>query len=813
MRKTRLAWLTMSVAGLLMLSGCSYIRGLRAAKAPAAADAQAAVQCAPGVWFCEDFEHGTARWNLLPAGADPTVGTANGKAAIANEAGNHFLRYEAGQSRGVVALLKDEAFAGVRARRTANYYVEARIRPVNNQTSNKFICLLGRVQDVNNWYGGCLNVQNSASSKVEFHKANGGKWTRTRQFATRSILNDQWYKLRMEMKGSSLNFYIDDDLAGSFSDPSLSAQGKIGLWLDNRSFDVDDIQVGDADSKPVLLSLDADDNWHSEVGGEPLKVKVSATRADSTPDTWRVASDKPAVVSVRQADGEAVLQAEGAGEAVVTFASGSNPHKTRQIRVSVEPAFKASGVAYGKLAALTEPAAGSRAAYADGELGLSFDRAPVLSGVGSVRIFRSRDDALVDVIRPSGESNVFGPSADGFYRGVNMPLIRVDGKRLVVRPHSGKLAWGESYYVTLSDNLLDGAQLSGKPFAGLGKASGWKFRLKAEPPKKFSSLTVDDNGNKADFRSVQGALAHVMKYAGKDAPVTINVKNGTYEELLFLRGKNNLTIRGESRNATLIRFNNYESLNTGLSAGQQDAQAGRGGRAVFVAANADMLTLERLTLQNTHVKQRGVSGQAETIYFAADQERLVAKNASFLSRQDTLQLNGYSWFYDTLVAGDVDFIWGSSKAALFENSEIRTVVDSTDDTKGGYLVQARVNAGEDKGYVFLNSRLTREAGVPDGVTMLARSAGSPRYFDNVVFVNSRMDKHIAPEGWLARPQPNPAKADAKAGWREYASRTMAGGPVNVGERLAAAHHLSAAEAAPYTTREAVFSAIGWAPKP
>ncbi|MDQ7989316.1 MAG: pectinesterase family protein [Candidatus Dactylopiibacterium sp.] len=809
-RKASLRVLSALAVGVL--AACAGVK--QTAPVATGAPALPAMQCAPGVWFCDGFEQGTALWDLQPGGAGPTIGTADGKIEVRQEGTNRFLQYDAGKSKGVVALVKDAAFAPVTARKSADYYVEARIKPINNQTSNKFICLLGRAQSVNDWYGGCLNVQNGASSKVEFHKANGGKWLRARQFSTRTILNDQWYTLRLEMKGSALNFYIDDDLAGSFSDASITAPGKIGLWLDNRSFAVDDVRVGDADQKPVMLSLDQPPEWNEEVGGKALEVKVAATRADGSADRYGVVSSDPRVVTVVQQGERATLRAVGAGAAVVTFTSGSNPAKTKQIEANIEPAFTLATTHYGKLERRTEPVAGARAAYADGELSLAFDKPPVLNEVGSVRIFRAADNALVDVIRPVGESNTFGPSADAYYRGVNMPLLRVAGDRLVIRPHHGKLEYGTAYYVAVSDNLLKPVTLAGKPFAGLGKAAGWHFTTRAAPARTLTTLSVDDDGDKADFRSVQGALAHAMKL-GRDVPVTINVKNGTYEEILFLRGKNQVTIRGESREGTVIQFNNYESLNTGLSTGvaRADARSG-GGRAVFAVANADLLTLDRLTLRNTHLKKTGVNGQAETIYFAADNnERLVARHANFISRQDTLQLNGYSWFYDTLVAGDVDFIWGSSRAALFENSEIRTVVDSTDATKGGYLVQARVNDAADKGYVFLNSRLTREAGVPDGNTVLARSAGSPRYFDNVVYVNCRMDAHIAPAGWHTSPVANPASATAKAGWREYASHTLTGAPLNVGARVSAAHGLSAAEAAPYATREAVFSAIGWNPKP
>lgn len=813
----RRAWQVAALLGAGALGACS-LSSQPKPEAPAAnlsaTTPLAAGSCEPGIWFCENFENGLGRWNLLPGGAGSTIGNADGKAEVVSDGAGKVMRYDAGKSRGVVAILRDEAFAPVTSRNSGDYYVEARIKPINNQTSNKFVCLLGRVQDVNNWYGACLNVQNGASSKLEFHKANGGKWLRARQFSARTIVNDQWYKLRMEMKGSALNFYIDDDFAGTFSDPSITAAGKIGMWLDNRSFAIDDIKVGNADVKPVLLSLDQDGEWTAEAGGKPLEVNVSATKSDGSADDYSVVSSNPAVVSVSKQGTRTVLQALSAGTATVTYTSGSNPAKTKQIRASIEPAFTMAGNTYGSLAALTQPAAGNKAAYADGELSIRFDNAPAFSGIGSVRIFRASDNTLVDVIRPKNETNVYGPSADGYYRGVNMPLMRVEGNTLVIRPHQGKLAWGEHYYVAISAPLLTGAKLAGKAFEGLGKDAGWQFSTRPAPSKNLTTLTVDDDGSKADFRSVQGALEHAMKYLPKETPVTIKVKNGTYEELMFLRNKDKVTLQGESRDGTVIQFANYEALNTGLAAGlKEQAVTNRGGRAVFAVSDSDLLTIENLTLKNTHLKKVGVNGQAETIYFAADKERLVAKNANFISRQDTLQLNGYSWFYNTLVAGDVDFIWGSSKAALFENSEIRTVVDSTDATKGGYLVQARVESAEDKGYVFLNSRLTREDGVPDGATVLARSAGSPRYFDNVIYINSRMDKHISPEGWWMSPIPNPAKADAKAGWREFGSRTLTGEPLALSERVKAAHSLSEAEAAPYATREAVFSAIGWKPAP
>ncbi|MBS1211321.1 MAG: hypothetical protein H6R19_3719, partial [Proteobacteria bacterium] len=628
----------------------------------------------------------------------------------------------------------------------------------------------------------------------------------------RTIVNDKWYKLRMEMKGENLTFYIDDDLVGSFVDSSIKAPGKIGLWLDNRSFMVDDIVVGDANVKPVLLAVAPGNAWNAEVGAADREVDVSASKSDGSADSYTVSSSDPKVVSVVQNGSKVVLHAVGAGTATVTFTSGANPALRKTIAASIEPAFVLPAGTYGKLKSV--PAPGSRGVYADQTLSLAFDAPIALTGKGSVRIFRAVKDQLVDVIKPVNESDAIGPSADKYYRGMAMPMLRVVGNTLVVRPHANKLEYGTKYYVAIAEGTLKDARLGGKAFTGLGKKAGWVFATKAAPARKLSTLTVDDDGHKADFRSVQGALNYAMQNLPKDAPVTIKVKNGLYEEPLYLRGKDNLTIQGESRDKTVIQFENYESLNGGSGAGVAKAGVNAGGgRATFLVEQSDLLTLERMTLKNPHVKVNGINNQAETIYFNGSTQRLVAKDMDFISRQDTLQINGYSWFYNTLVAGDVDFIWGSAKAALFENSEIRTVVDSSDASKGGYLVQARVLAPTDKGYVFLNSRITREAKVPDGLTDLARSAGVPSYFDNVVYVNCKLDKHVDPAGWWTNPTPNPAKASATTGWREFGSTALDGSALELGGRTPAARTMSAAEAAPYQTREQVFSAINWKPQP
>jgi pectin methylesterase-like acyl-CoA thioesterase len=181
------------------------------------------------------------------------------------------------------------------------------------------------------------------------------------------------------------------------------------------------------------------------------------------------------------------------------------------------------------------------------------------------------------------------------------------------------------------------------------------------------------------------------------------------------------------------------------------------------------------------------------------------------------------------VAGNVDFIWGGNRVALFENSEIRTLGDSrSNNPSGGYLVQARTVTAADRGFVFLNSSITQGAGpagtlVAAGETYLARSGGNAGYFDNVSFINCRFDSHIAALGWAeagvnGQPAPNPAVASATSGWKEFGSTDLEGAPLATGGRAGAARELSAGEEqAQFANRAQIFSEFGagagWNPVP
>jgi pectin methylesterase-like acyl-CoA thioesterase len=266
---------------------------------------------------------------------------------------------------------------------------------------------------------------------------------------------------------------------------------------------------------------------------------------------------------------------------------------------------------------------------------------------------------------------------------------------------------------------------------------------------------------------------------------------------------------------------NFESLNSGsgastAAAGTALSTSGKtvghrvlgGGRASFLVETSDLLTLANFTLRNPHVRSTSWDNQAEALYFNTSQTaaaaRLVAKQMNFLSQQDTLQLKGYNWFYQSLVAGNVDFIWGGVMASLFEECEIRSVAD-TGSSSAGFILQARAVPG-DKGFVFLNSTLTAEPTVTQAY--LARSGGTTAttYVDHIAFVNTKMGPHILPAGWCvgtgtsktgtgtgtcsSNPPPWAGTADGgatdAAGWREFGSMDLNGAPLDVSARLGTA---------------------------
>jgi pectin methylesterase-like acyl-CoA thioesterase len=302
-----------------------------------------------------------------------------------------------------------------------------------------------------------------------------------------------------------------------------------------------------------------------------------------------------------------------------------------------------------------------------------------------------------------------------------------------------------------------------------------------------------------------------MRHVPRADPVTIRVAAGRYGELLYLRGKDKVSLRGAGRDRAVIAAENSDGPNPGAGKGQDTGEPGvNGGRSVFLVEDADLLRLDQISVINTTWLARTTGGQAEALNFASD-GRLVATDARFASEQDTILVRGYTWFYRSLIEGNVDFIWGYSPASLFEDSEIRSVGNSADATKGGYIAQARTPSQDDPGFVFLNSRITHGPGpagndAPAGASFLARPGSN---WDKVSYIDCRIDSHISPAGWSGQPR-------GGSGWFEYHSMDMAGKPLDLAGRRGG-RVLTTEEAARFSSRARVFAGFdggrGWNPQP
>jgi pectinesterase len=422
------------------------------------------------------------------------------------------------------------------------------------------------------------------------------------------------------------------------------------------------------------------------------------------------------------------------GATTVTVTNTGDPSSatnTKTILVSV--AEYAATDPYGALASLAYPAPGSTSAYTDGELALTFDAPPTLNTGGTIKIFALADGSEVDTVAFAGETQTFGTTVIN----VGSQLVRVGGNTVFFTPHLGKLAYGTVYYVAIPTTSITGT-LNGMAFNGLSNlatVATWRFATRAAPTLSAASVTVDGAQNStANFRTLQGALAGLAAGLPTAATITINVAPGTYRELVHYAGPgatqtiNIIGPAGNDRGDNCI----VEYANGNMVNGSTATRAA----VYFTGTN---VVLQNITLKNTGA--RSAVSQAEALYFAGGSGfTLAAFNSSFSSNQDTIQSSGRNWFYDCYVEGNVDFIWGTADAALFENCGLRFINDVGGGAasyglfvaRTGATIGAAANGTVPKGYVLLNSTVSVDANV---TAYFGRDAGAGAFYDQAALIN------------------------------------------------------------------------------
>lgn len=281
------------------------------------------------------------------------------------------------------------------------------------------------------------------------------------------------------------------------------------------------------------------------------------------------------------------------------------------------------------------------------------------------------------------------------------------------------------------------------------------------------SVRADCRGAPRCFQTLQAALDE----AGRAAPsgwLTIDVAGGEWREKVVLT-RPRTRLRGAGASRTFLRFGEVAET----AAKFHRDRWGTAGSATLTI-DADEVIVEDLTVENTFDylandalpdgdPHKLANSQALAVLLDKHSDRVLIRDAALLGYQDTLFANGArAVVRRSLIAGNVDFIFGNGQL-LVEDATIRTRPRSARLAPGE--IQSMVTAPSTPsrqpfGIVIHRSRLTREAGVPDGSVALGRpwhptrSFPDGRYADpdaigQVSFVDCWFDAHIHPEHWTS----------------------------------------------------------------
>ena len=138
------------------------------------------------------------------------------------------------------------------------------------------------------------------------------------------------------------------------------------------------------------------------------------------------------------------------------------------------------------------------------------------------------------------------------------PVV-TDGTTATIVFDSKVLEYGETYYFTLDPGVICDSE--GNPWQGVSDRRTLRFTTRESGPAKSASRVKVAGDGSGDFCTIQGALDRVA--AGSSERVTIEVADGTYEELVYIPGNSRpVTIRGESREGTVVRYANNAKFNS-----------------------------------------------------------------------------------------------------------------------------------------------------------------------------------------------------------------------------------------------------------
>ncbi len=243
------------------------------------------------------------------------------------------------------------------------------------------------------------------------------------------------------------------------------------------------------------------------------------------------------------------------------------------------------------------------------------------------------------------------------------------------------------------------------------------------------------------FLTVQAAVNAVP--ASNTERVIISIAPGTYKEKLVVTSPY-ITLVGAGMDETLITYGDYAG--TTATSGQS-GHTGNTFLSQTVDVKADYFQAYNLTIENSSHPRKLV---AQAIALSLKSDMAVLEGVRLKGYQDTLynglntQNAGRHYIANSIIEGDVDFIFGEAPTVVLNNVTMRLVSD--EGATGGHITAGAQKNVSDIGYVIINSRV-EDAPSAQGAYDLGRPWKS---YADVSFVNTFIDSEkMIPEGWVA----------------------------------------------------------------
>ncbi|PYH40108.1 putative pectin methylesterase [Aspergillus saccharolyticus JOP 1030-1] len=250
-----------------------------------------------------------------------------------------------------------------------------------------------------------------------------------------------------------------------------------------------------------------------------------------------------------------------------------------------------------------------------------------------------------------------------------------------------------------------------------------------------SALVVGPSGSCAQYTSIASAVAALPS---DSTTQYVYILSGTYEEAITISREGATVFRGETANALDQSSNTVTIVH---SAAVLSSNGGSASTATFQASQyyAKGISFYNINFENDYTPTKNYIAVA----VAAKAQVLGFYGCGIKSSQGGLLINyGAFYFSDCRIEGTTDFIWGYGGIYVYNS---RIISDGT--TTGQTIAaQSYQSTYEPSQFVFDSCAFVpSDSSVPKSSTYLGRDYSTSA---RVAVLNSYLDAHIAPIGWL-----------------------------------------------------------------